>query len=219
MRLKTKQSRTASPLFCAFYAVAIVFFAVFPVVISAHEESSDDDLAQRSTTTSEFGEENIAKFQVTPDDALTVLINDEQGFVPQELTIEQGATVIFHNNGNELHWPISERYPSNTEHNDSTIDIHCATKNEPTFDSCNGIPPGKDWFFTFEKAGTFEYNDHLRPHLTGVITVLEEGSELPAGVVLDPADGSESNSRSIFSRIWEFFAQLWFTIKSIFAKI
>lgn len=92
----------------------------------------------------------------------TILITQD-GFDPQELSIEQDTEVTFINNDTIEHWPASNPHP--------THDVY------PDFDPAKAIPPGKSWVFTFEKQGTWRYHDHLNPHLGGSIIVRNRHTE------------------------------------------
>ena len=85
------------------------------------------------------------------------------GFVPQEVTIDQNSTVIFVNKDTIVRWPASNTHP--------THEIY------PEFDPRREIPPGESWPFKPKKLGTFKYHDHMFPHKRGVITVVDEAGE------------------------------------------
>lgn len=106
----------------------------------------------------------------TDPETFIVHISDK-GFEPKEITIPLGATVIFENEDTNEHWPASDSHPSHTFYSGSSLKEHCAPGQAPTFDSCKGILSGESWSFTFEKAGTHHYHDHLWSHLGGTITV------------------------------------------------
>lgn len=83
---------------------------------------------------------------------------DETGFTPQIVTIKKGDLVIFKNIGNEYHWPASNIHP--------THGIY------PEFDSKTGVAPGKSWSYTFLRAGSWNFHDHLYSGLHGTIEVI-----------------------------------------------
>ncbi len=92
--------------------------------------------------------------------ALAVITLDAHGFSPKTLEIPPGTTVVFDNKDNVAHWPASNLHPTHSIY--------------PEFDPKKGIEPGKDWSFTFQKAGEWKYHDHLNPSLTGIIIVVGE---------------------------------------------
>ena len=81
------------------------------------------------------------------------------GFEPQDVTIEQGQTVIFESADEDDHWPASDAHPSHMVY--------------PEFDPKKGIAPEESWEFRFDKMGAWKYHDHLNPTLRGTITVGE----------------------------------------------
>jgi plastocyanin len=88
------------------------------------------------------------------------------GFEPQAVQVSQGDTVIFKNTDVEGRWPASNIHP--------THEIY------PEFDPKNSIAPGQSWQFTFEKTGNWKYHDHLKPTLSGTVTVTAKQAETPA---------------------------------------
>lgn len=82
-----------------------------------------------------------------------------QGFEPKEITIQKGETVVFVNEAPEDRWPASNIHP--------THEIY------PEFDPKTKVAPGKSWQFTFDKAGTWKYHDHLIPTDSGTVTVTD----------------------------------------------
>ncbi|OGM96265.1 MAG: hypothetical protein A3B86_03940 [Candidatus Yanofskybacteria bacterium RIFCSPHIGHO2_02_FULL_38_22b] len=84
-----------------------------------------------------------------------ILTND--GFSPQELTIQKGDTIIFTATNNQQFWPASDLHP--------THGIF------PEFDPRQPVEPGQSWSFKFKKEGTWKYHDHLFSSYRGVIIV------------------------------------------------
>lgn len=87
---------------------------------------------------------------------------DEKGFRPQDITINQGETVIFKNIGKESHWPASNIHPTHEIYSE--------------FDPKKPIVSGTSWSFRFEKEGEFRFHDHLNPRFTGNIITKEKKS-------------------------------------------
>ncbi len=69
------------------------------------------------------------------------------GFLPANITIKLGDTVTFVNKDTKNHQPASAPHPAHTDY--------------PEFDPKNPIEPGQSWSFTFNKAGTWKFHDHL----------------------------------------------------------
>jgi plastocyanin len=93
------------------------------------------------------------------DDELIIRLT-ESGFEPKELTVVEGDEVLFINNDDVDRWPASNFHP--------THELY------PEFDSMRGVKPGQSWKMKFENVGTWRMHDHLFPHMTGTIVVLED---------------------------------------------
>jgi hypothetical protein len=81
----------------------------------------------------------------------------KNSFSPQTITINQGDTVLFENVDSQDRWPASNIHP--------THEIY------PEFDPKKPVPANTSWQFTFDKAGTWKYHDHLEPTLSGTVIV------------------------------------------------
>jgi len=90
-----------------------------------------------------------------PLPTFTVTMTDE-GFSPDFITVPEGTSVIWINEGENPHWPATNFHP--------THGIY------PEFDPLKGITPGEKWSFVL-KAGKWNFHDHLYPSFTGVIEV------------------------------------------------
>lgn len=125
-----------------------------------------------------------------------IIIMTDEKYEPINLTIEQGETVIFKNEGKDDRWPASSIHPTHRIY--------------PEFDSKTPILQGDSWSFTFDKAGIWRWHDHLDPSMKGQIDVLSMGTKL-----------QEPNQTSFIGRmtttVWRkfkevisgFFRSLW----------
>jgi plastocyanin len=95
------------------------------------------------------------KFFQSSSDHVVVLT--ETGFTPEKLTIKEGETVRFETNRKEPFWPASNVHPTHTIF--------------PDFDPREPVAPGDSWSFTFTKAGTYKYHDHIASNFEGEIIV------------------------------------------------
>lgn len=89
--------------------------------------------------------------------ATQIIVLKENGFVPQEITINKGDTIQFKTEQGKQFWPASDLHP--------THGIY------PEFDPQEPIEPDKTWSFTFNKSGIWRYHDHLSPFYRATITV------------------------------------------------
>src|SRR5258708_7934179 len=78
-------------------------------------------------------------------------------FVPAEISINDGDTVVFRNDDAVPHWPASNIHPTHTIY--------------PEFDPKQGVVPGSSWSFIFVRAGHWRFHDHLHAEVTGTIHV------------------------------------------------
>jgi plastocyanin len=81
------------------------------------------------------------------------------GFTPGEMTVQIGTTVVFNNASNRNMWVASAPHPTHT--------------NYPEFDHKTGVGMGESYEFTFTRAGSWAYHNHLFPNHFGLIIVTE----------------------------------------------
>lgn len=93
---------------------------------------------------------------------------DEDGFKPQEISVNQNSVIEFKNNGKQQHWPASDPHP--------THDLY------PEFDPQKPINPGESWKFKVQKVGKWNFHDHLNHDRKG--TLIVNGNE---GVIKNPS--------------------------------
>lgn len=93
-------------------------------------------------------------FQKSPSH---IIILEETGFSPQQLTINKGDSITFKTTRGKPFWPASDLHP--------THGIY------PEFDPQEPIDLDKSWSFTFKKSGSWRFHDHLSPFYRGTITV------------------------------------------------
>ena len=87
------------------------------------------------------------------------IVLKDDGFFPKNLVIHEGETVLFTTTRNEAFWPASNVHPTHT--------------NYPDFDPKKPIAAGDTWSYTFTKAGTYGFHDHIASNFEGEITVLK----------------------------------------------
>jgi plastocyanin len=95
----------------------------------------------------------------SPTNGETVIIYTNNGYTPNQLTVQRGETITFRNESSRDMWPASDPHPTHTIY--------------PEFDSRGPIEPGETFAFTFTRVGTWGYHDHSNPFRTGTIIVLE----------------------------------------------
>lgn len=127
------------------------------------------------------------------DDELIIRMT-ANGFEPRELTVVEDDEILFINNDDTDRWPASNFHPTHTLY--------------PEFDPLKGIPPGESWKTTFKKVGVWKMHDHLIPHFTGKITVLE-----------NPDIESSTSTQTIKENFWTKLRNLFLKLFSKDKKI
>ena len=115
----------------------------------------------------------------------------ENGFEPKTLTVTEGDEVLFINNDDTDRWPASNFHPQHTIY--------------PEFDAKGGVRPGESWKFKFENVGTWRMHDHLIPHFTGSITVLEDPDKEVSPTTTTPV----VEKASFWGKLKNFFLKFW----------
>ncbi len=94
---------------------------------------------------------------VQPKSNVSGITITSSGFQPAILTIAAGTKVVFVNLDTAPHWPASNPHPTHTD---------C-----PGFDALRALQKNQSYSFTFDKAETCQYHDHLNTSWTGKIIV------------------------------------------------
>ena len=92
------------------------------------------------------------------------------GFSPKNVSINAGDTVTFVDQAGTPMWVASDQHPSHTEFDGTSRTTHCAagyTGPKP-FDQCG---TGTSYSFTFTKAGSFDFHNHVAAQFEGVVVV------------------------------------------------
>jgi len=88
------------------------------------------------------------------------IVRTNDGYVPNEVTITAGDTILWLNESQDYHWPASNIHPTHAVY--------------PEFDPRTPIAPGDTWSFTFTKTGEWAFHDHLRANVVGKVIVKDE---------------------------------------------
>lgn len=136
--------------------------------------SEETMTSEETGTTEETSEESVpgAPQSPTPQEPTTrVVTYADSGFSPSALNIKSGDTVKFENRSSQNMWTASAVHPTHMLYGGTSLSVHCPAMGLAAFDACAGTPPGGSWSFTFTKAGTWAYHDHLHPSFFGKIIV------------------------------------------------
>lgn len=99
----------------------------------------------------------------------------DQGFSPASVTIANGQTVTWTNNSTGMLWVASDPHPEHSGYDGTTKSEHCAAdySGATPFDSCTVIQPGQSYSFTFAKAGSWGYHNHMNDDMSGTVVVTQ----------------------------------------------
>lgn len=147
--------------------VGIVLVVVF--VVARDTEDTEQATTQEQNNQQSIQDEEPAPPEAPDDTSVntldlipavttTVIMNDDY-YEPAYLIMKKGSTIIWKNESSSDKWPASDVHPSHTLY--------------PEFDPKEPIPPGESWSFTFDKAGDWDFHDHIQPRITGNVTIVE----------------------------------------------
>jgi plastocyanin len=148
----------------------------------AQPEQQTQDQTQESTTSPQGQNEPRESTGGTTTDAAQTDTEAEEtggvaatvqhsadGFAPETVTVQVGETVRFESSTGDM-WVGVDEHPTHTQYDGSTTQQHCPNTNNTTFDQCE---TGTTYEFTFDKAGEWDYHNHVQASQTGTIVVEE----------------------------------------------
>ncbi|MBI4087822.1 hypothetical protein HY418_00355 [Candidatus Kaiserbacteria bacterium] len=96
---------------------------------------------------------------------------DGNSFSPAAVSIKQGGTVTFETTRGSM-WIASARHPDHLVYDGTSRNEHCASgySGAEPFDQCAS---GTTYSFTFDKAGIWNYHDHMNASAFGSVTVVQ----------------------------------------------
>jgi plastocyanin len=110
---------------------------------------------------------NLSEYNETDSENLTMIYYTDAGFMPEEVSVSQGDTVVWVDESDRPMWVASDSHPRHTEYDGTSLNQHCSSGEEP-FDQCR---EGGSFEFTFEKEGNWSYHNHRRSRHTGTVEV------------------------------------------------
>ncbi len=140
---------------------------VNPLTNAGSETTSDTDANSDAAVTTDKATQPDAVPKDTPTtneasnttSTTTVTVTSE-GFSPATVTIKVGDTVQWKNESDATVYVAPDTHPSHTKYAGTWDD-----------DGTGRIGSGETYSFTFPKAGTYTYHDHLRSVRTGAVIV------------------------------------------------
>ncbi len=136
---------------------------------SVPSTSTTDATGQVATPSGQTTDQTQTQQTPTVPTGATVTY-DGSSFSPSSVTIAKGGTVTFVDNSSNPMWVASNPHPTHEGYDGTTRSQHCAAGYNGTapFDQCS---PGTSFSFTFGKAGSWGYHDHLNHSAQGTVTV------------------------------------------------
>jgi plastocyanin len=108
-----------------------------------------------------------------------VVTRTAEGFKPSQILIRQGDSVRFVSDMQQDFWPASSPHPTHTLYQG--------------FDPGRPLRAGESWTFTFDRAGSWSYHDHLHPNAVGIILVIgAPGADVQSCISANPNATSKS---------------------------
>lgn len=113
----------------------------------------------------------------------------ENGFEPSQVRVAVGDIVRFTTTRTASFWPASDLHP--------THEIY------PEFDPKQPVAATASWQFTFTRAGTWKYHDHLFPLYRGVVVVGDTSSSADSPISLSTSceSGAADNGTCIQQKL------------------
>ena len=139
----------------------LVIWSLFTGRSSNVDNMTSDKSANNETITENEGSppsriEDAIQSEGMITEGVTVSYEDN-GFVPQEVTVNAGETVTWVNNSGSGMWVASAVHPTHEEF--------------PQFDQLKEVGPGGEYSFIFNEIGSFRYHNHISPQFTGTVIV------------------------------------------------
>ncbi len=135
---------------------------VIGLYVLGQKQSTNEPVTTTTTTTTVT--ETESKTPGTTDSSqmakeeVAVKLTDK-GFDPKTITIKVGTTVTWTNETDEQMWVASALHPTHLE--------------LPGFDQLTSSGKGSTYTYTFVKAGTWKYHNHVNASQFGVVVVTE----------------------------------------------
>ena len=150
--------------------IVVVILVAWGVYAWMGSEKNVIEVKKKITTTTPVMEDGTIEAKLPTPKTVTVNFTSD-GYVPAEVTINEGDTVKFMNQSNINMWPASAMHPTHENYDGTSLSEHCKQTINLSFDACKNIPVGWTYLFTFDKAGTWKYHDHLNPKFSGSVIV------------------------------------------------
>ncbi len=140
-------------------------------VAKAPAPAPTDQSQTQNTTSPAANDQGMQDNGVIPSTAQSnnvTVTYDGANFSPSTVSIPVGGSVTWVAQGQM--WVASNAHPVHTGYDGTDRTTHCATgyTGAAPLDQC---APGTSYTFTFGKAGTWDYHNHLNPSAMGSVVV------------------------------------------------
>lgn len=153
----------------------IVVLAVLLVVGWKFLRNKEDVAIITPTLTASPAETPVVSPESTASPAPVVSKNVvtyiDSGYIPKEITIKKGETVVWKNESNKSMWTASAMHPTHKVYPGTDIVLCNALRPIAMFDSCGRIEVEQSWSFTFNNVGTWGYHNHVNSSHFGKVIV------------------------------------------------
>ena len=124
-----------------------------------------------TTTQWDNGKWDSGNWDVQSGSSSVTVAYTDQGFSPASVTVAQGLAVTWVNQSSKDMWVASAMHPTHMVYDGTALKEHCAAGAEASFDACRAFAPAESYTFTFDKAGTWKYHDHIDASKFGTVIV------------------------------------------------
>ena len=134
------------------------------------EQSQQRDTQDQSSAGSSNENEDVNapnESENKDGEAAATVTYQDGSFSPQTVTIQQGQSVRFVNEGDGQMWVGSDQHPTHTQYDGTSVNEHCEG-GVSSFDQCT---TGQTFTFTFEKSGEWGYHNHVNASAGGTVIV------------------------------------------------
>ncbi|MDB5245034.1 MAG: hypothetical protein JWN90_139 [Parcubacteria group bacterium] len=152
-------------------AVVLIILVALAVYLSSHPKTAVAPVSDENASTSAMATGNAA---VGATGQSQIISYTDSGFSPANVTIAEGTTVTWSNTSSRPMWIASGNHPNHTVYDGTSTNQHCvsgAPTSATVFDECAAIPSGGSYSFTFTKAGSWSYHNHVHASDMGTVVV------------------------------------------------
>jgi plastocyanin len=139
--------------------IIIILFALGVIFIKGQskDETSESITTTENSPLTASPQASSALQEGNNTQSTTTVSYTASGFTPLTVSVKQGDTVTFTNATTTPMWIASDPHPTHT--------------NYSGFDSGKSVGQGESYTFTFTKAGSWSYHNHMRSSDKGTVTV------------------------------------------------